>query len=248
MRGVFVLGKVVAWIISPLGTSMLVGGFGLLLQRRGVWLVRMALLWLWLWSTPLASMLLRGWIEGKAGPGSVEEVLPAEVIVVLGGGVGGAHLPFRQYPDLGPSSDRVWHAARLFKAGKGKRVLLSGGAALSGGQSEAGAMRRFLLELGVPDGFILLETSSTNTRSNARFVREMLAKDGVPRVILVTSALHMPRARRIFERAGFDVAPAPTDFEFVGVTWSVWAVLPDAAALEGSARAMKEILGYLLVR
>jgi len=251
------LAKLVALLISPLGTALLLMPLAVLMllfvrvspwRRVGAGVAWIAVLWLWLWSTPLASNALRGRLEAATGPPSVDEVVPAEVAVVLGGGVSGPGMPLRKYPDLGSSADRVWHAARLFRAGKCDRICLSGGAVVAGEESEAEAMRGFLLDLGVPDSAIMLESSSTNTLANARFTREKLSGEGVDRIVLVTSALHMHRARRIFEHAGFEVIPAPTDFEVVRTPFAVLDLLPDAGALDGSSRAMKEILGYLLVR
>ncbi len=62
-------------------------------------------------------------------------------------------------------------------------------------------------------------------------------------MILVTSALHMPRARRAFERAGIAVIPAPTDFEVAPGPFDPLDLLPNAGALDGSGRAMKEWVG-----
>lgn len=61
--------------------------------------------------------------------------------------------------------------------------------------------------------------------------------------MLVTSALHMPRARAQFERAGLRVVPAPTDFEVIEMPLDLLQVVPSTAALDGSARAFKELLG-----
>ncbi|MEA3643378.1 MAG: YdcF family protein, partial [Lamprobacter sp.] len=94
------------------------------------------------------------------------------------------------------AADRVWHAARLFHAGKFQQLLLSGGQVPTGDGSEAKAMRRFLLDLGVPDRAIRLEGLSTNTASNASATAALLQADGIEACMLVTSALqHAPRPR-----------------------------------------------------
>ena len=246
--------KIVSALIAPLGTTLLLGLFGLALQAAG--LTRktagrrvataasaLGLAWLVLWSTPLASDALRGALEAQAGPRTVQAVPQAPVIVVLGGGVSGPRPPQRPYPDLGAAADRVWHAARLFHAGKAPRVLLSGGTVRTGDGSEAEAMQRLLLDLGVPPAAIELEAASDTTATNARHTARQLAAQGVKRVILVTSALHMPRARAALEREGLQVHPAPTDFEVIDMPWDLLRVVPDADALDGSGRAMKEIVG-----
>lgn len=139
----------------------------------------------------------------------------------------------------------MWHAARLYHAGKAQRLLLSGGVVREGEGSEAEAMQTLLLDLGVPASAMVLEGTSQNTRSNAAQSASLLQAQGVDTVILVTSALHMPRARRTFERMGLRVIPAPTDFEVINEPWQASQLLPEADALNGSARAFKEWVGRL---
>ncbi|PLX78008.1 MAG: YdcF family protein [Desulfuromonas sp.] len=236
--------------ISPLGTSfvLIFVALALFLRRSrracSVSLVA-AVAWLWLWSTPLASDALRGWIEAQAGPRGLTGLQPVEVMVVLGGGVSGAYPPQRPNPDLGRSADRVWHAARIYQAGLAKRIILSGGIVPTGNDSEAEAMGKFLADLGVPAGVMTMEKRSTSTTENALNVKDLLASDGTEKVMLVTSALHMLRARRCFENAGLEVVPAPTDFEVIPVPFDTLRLLPDAQALEGSSRAFKELVGWL---
>jgi uncharacterized SAM-binding protein YcdF (DUF218 family) len=239
-------------LISPLGTALVLAfaacGVALGTAPRGArrWPVRLvlaALLWLWLWSTPWASHALRGWLEQQAGPRRVEQVAPAPALVVLGGGVASSTSAGQPYPDIGPRADRVWHAARLFHAGKAPLLVLAGGPVHDEFQSEADSMAVLLLDLGVPAQAMVKEERSHNTRTNARYVAELLAARNIRSAILVTSALHMPRARAAFERAGLAVVPAPTDFEAVErpMHWS--DAVPDAWSLDGSFRAFKEVLG-----
>jgi uncharacterized SAM-binding protein YcdF (DUF218 family) len=243
----------VAALISPLGMALALGLLSvllLLLTRRRFWRRAgaaagvLALGWLWLWSTPVVSHALRAQLEAQAGPAAVEAVPAAAAMVVLGGGVGGARGAARPYPDLLPAADRVWHAARLYHAGKAPRVLLSGGITRQDEPSEAQSMRLFLRALGVPDAAIVREDDSMTSGANAQRAAAMLRPRGVDTVILVTSALHMRRARAEFERAGLKVTPAPTDFESLGRAVEARDWLPSADALDGSGRAFKEWVGY----
>jgi uncharacterized SAM-binding protein YcdF (DUF218 family) len=250
------LSKIVAAVVSPLGTALILALLGWVLagagrpalRRAGRALVALGLGWLLLWSLPVASDGLRGWIEAQAGPRTVEAVPAAPVMVVLGGGVAGPRAPLRPYPNLNAAGDRLWHAARLYRAGKAPRLVLSGGVTRTGDGSEAEAMRRFLLDMGVPAPAIELEDASKNTTGNAVFTAQALKAQGVDTVILVTSALHMPRARRLFDRAGLKVHPAPADHEIIDMPFDLLRVVPDADALEGSARAFKELFGRLVGR
>jgi uncharacterized SAM-binding protein YcdF (DUF218 family) len=242
----------VTTLISPLGTALVLGLLALWLlglsQRRrwrrvGAAAGVLALGWLWLWSTPVVSHALRAQLEAQAGTAAVEAVPAAAAMVVLGGGVGGARGTARPYPDLLPAADRVWHAARLYHAGKAPRVLLSGGITRPNEPSEAQSMQVFLRALGVPDAAIVREDASMTSGANAQRAAALLRPQGVDTVILVTSALHMRRARAEFERAGLKVIPAPTDFESLGRSAEARDWLPAADALEGSGRAFKEWVG-----
>jgi len=234
-------------LISPLGGGIVLLLCALLLgwQKRGRWasfLGWSGLLWLTVWSLPVVSHALRSWVESGYPLRAVAMTPSAQAIVVLGGGVRPPEVS-GQAPDLNNGSDRVWHGVRLFHAGKAPFLLMSGGSDLSqSASSEAEVMRQFAMDLGVPIGAIVLEERSRNTRQNAQFSAEMLKAQGVKNILLVTSALHMRRAVALFESQGLMVTPAATDHEarsrFSAVDW-----LPDANALDGSGRAMKEMVG-----
>lgn len=137
----------VADLVSPLGTALLLALLAAMVtlacrerarwRKAARWAAGLAVAWLWIWSTPVASHALRAWLEAQAGPAVVHGVVAAPVIVVLGGGIRGSDAPERPYPDLTQAADRVWHAARLYRAGKAPWVLLSGGAARPADASEA---------------------------------------------------------------------------------------------------------------
>ena len=91
-----------------------------------------------------------------------------------------------------------------------RRIIVSGGSLLplGGGPAttEAEAMRRFLVDLGVPSEAIVSEGNSLNTLENIRNVRQMV---GDARVALVTSAFHMPRALKIARQGNLNVGAFP---------------------------------------
>jgi uncharacterized SAM-binding protein YcdF (DUF218 family) len=255
----WVFRAVVTSLVSPLGTALVLILAGLVvlvfasqrwrkLRRAGAWAALGGLAWMWLWATPAASHALRAWLESQSGPADVQAIEPTEVAVVLGGGVAGPRPGSRPYPDLDSAADRVWHAARLHRAGKARSLLLSGGLVRPDEGPEASAMQAVLRDLGVTDSAMLLESRSTTTEENARFSAQVLRERGVGRITLVTSALHMRRARLEFERAGLVVQPAPTDFESLGRRTVARDWVPQTEALDSSARAFKELAGYWAAR
>lgn len=247
----YFLSKLAIALISPLGTALAAVLAGVLLARRlrraGTLLVLLGWAWLYLWSTPAASEWLQQRAEAAFAPQRVEEAPAADAIVLLGGGLApssGAN----PYPDMNDAADRIWHAARLFRAGKAPLVFASGGSdAEVSDMSEAQAMRALLVDLGVPPGRIVLEQRSRTTRENADFTVPLLREYRVRRVLLVTSALHMQRAVQEFRRAGLEVIPAATDHsQATSAGARRW--LPDTSALHAAARTMKEMVGRAVVR
>lgn len=243
----FIFSKLASVLIAPLGTALFFGGLALVLaalryRRLGFLFGVFGFLWLFVWALPVANLALRDVLEQPYPPLAMADVPQAPALVVLGGGIAPAgHGDL--YPDMGASADRVWHAARLYHAGKVPLLVLAGGSDTRFSRmSEAVAMQQLLLELGVPASALLLEELSRTTRQNAQFAGDMLAKQGITEVILVTSALHMPRAVALFQAQGLTVIPVATDHP-VGSEpgWRRW--LPSAAALDGSGQALKELIG-----
>jgi uncharacterized SAM-binding protein YcdF (DUF218 family) len=107
--------------------------------------------------------------------------------------------------------------------------------------------------MGVPRNVMILEDSSRNTYENAVESRRVLSDTGNIRILLVTSAIHMPRAVRLFERQGFEVVPAPTDFlvtdadrAFVAqpdLAVQLMNLLPRAEDMNALSAALKEYIG-----
>ncbi|MEH6590021.1 MAG: YdcF family protein [Halioglobus sp.] len=248
------LSKLVIAAISPLGTSLLLGLVAVLLtllhrRRLAVLCAVTSLVWLWIWSLPVISDAALRYVEDQHPPVPILQLPTASAIVILGGGVAGTLWPpeMGQPADLGQSSDRVWHGARLFHAGKASMILLVGAQYFGLGISEAEAMELFLLDLGVPQSAIVLEQRSRNTAENARYTAQLLEELGKNDILLVTSATHMERARRHFESQGLKVIPATTDYRS-GSLSSRYCCLPDTSALSDSRSVFKELLGQWVSR
>ena len=243
--------KLLSLFVHPLSLGLLLVGTGGVVmvrwRRGGVVLVVGGVLVLWAFSAPLASDWLRGRLEGQHPPTRAGALPSAEAAVVLGGGVSPPRPP-RIHPDLNDAADRVWHAARLYHAGKVPLVIASGGTQpwKRPDAREAPATNVLLQDWGVPGDAILLESNSANTYENATRTAELMDRRGLDCVLLVTSALHMPRALAVFRSAGIRAVPAPTDVQVGDRNYTVLDVLPDAGALAGSTAAIREYVGYLV--
>ena len=241
-------------MIYPLGLAVIIVCAGLLLQilrrpRFGALLVVVGLAWLWTWSTPVFSDLVRRTLEQRYVEVPVEEVPQAAVIVVLGGAM--QHDQHQPYPGLSRAADRYWHAARLFHADRAKRVILSGGRTpgRGPGMTEAEAAAVLMRDLGVPDAALVLETDALTTHENAVNVARMMADRDLRTLLLVTSALHMRRSEAAFRGAGLDPVPVATDFEVRPASnRALRRWLPSASALASSSRAFHEYVGFWYYR
>jgi uncharacterized SAM-binding protein YcdF (DUF218 family) len=133
------------------------------------------------------------------------ELEPAQAIVVLaGGGVS---------PDGTLSSlslRRAVHGVLLYEQRLAPLLVLSGGAR-DQAPTESGLRAELARTLGVPEHAILTESSTRTTREEATRIRALLEPREVHTILLVTDAQHMVRARRLFERAGFEVRAAPAN-------------------------------------
>jgi uncharacterized SAM-binding protein YcdF (DUF218 family) len=119
-------------------------------------------------------------------------------------------------------------------------------------------MASILTQIGVPREALWLEGNSRNTYENAVESKKILDRAGIRRIVLVTSALHMPRSVAIFEKQGFEVIPAPTDYLVTDRDWTYyltpdWRIqlfnlIPTAEDLHFTTLALKEYLGILVYR
>ncbi len=205
--------------------------------------IALAALGLWALSTPAVSGRLLDAAQAATPHRSIAETPQADAILVLGGGLRTASVAARD--DLGGAADRMLHAARLHRAGRAPLVLLSGGPPTA--RSEAEAMAALLEEWGVPREAMRLESRSRTTRENCRFSAEIAAREGLRTLLLVTSALHMPRALEACRAEGLRVEPAATDFGALRGR-GLGRLMPSAEALGVSREVIRERLSTWVYR
>ena len=249
------LDKIIPLFVYPVGFAVLAGLaclFALALGRRGralTWVVA-GTLYLWAAATPIVALKLVNSLEQQYPVVNIEELPEAEVAIVLGG-VSVPSQPLNPYADLKAGSDRILHAARLFKAGKVGRILVSSGRPISqaDARSEAEVIAEFLNEFGIDSTNIVLDGASRNTHENAINSLAVMQKNELSSALLVTSALHMPRAAAVFRRAGVNFSPVSIDALSSSLAkGSIFAFLPTSRALDISTRSIKEWIGLLVYR
>jgi uncharacterized SAM-binding protein YcdF (DUF218 family) len=245
-------------LILPPGSLFLVILAGLALWRRrpragrilaGAGLAALAFL-----CTTGGARLFVAPLEALTAPLAAPAGSGAQAIVVLAAG------DLRRAPEYGGRDipdyialARLRYAAHLQRT-TGLPLLVSGGNGRTGPdvapsqriEAKAVAMADALREdFGVPVRWI--EPDSRDTAENAAFSAALLRKDGIRRVLLVTDAMHMPRAHAVFDRAGLDVVDAPTMF-FGRQVLSPGAWVPSAEGLRRSWYAIYEWTGIIWYR
>ena len=203
--------KFVGAVVNPLSLAILMAVVGLVLvvrarKRLGLSFICCSVAWLWLWATPIMTLLVGVPLEREFlvdGREPKAETYPvADAIVVLGGGMG-VSTNFSPYADMSARADRVWQAARLYKAAKAQKII-------STGFSAQESTLPLLKEFGLPADCVLF-FEARNTEEEAKVVKKL----GYKSILLVTSAWHMKRARLMFEKYApeIGVSCAPTDFD-----------------------------------
>jgi uncharacterized SAM-binding protein YcdF (DUF218 family) len=185
-------------------------------------------------------------LENRYPPLSRDIPLENERVVILGGGTI-PRSPEYDGASLSPGAYKRTVYGGILARRHGLEVLTTGGTVLPGKieTPEATAAERLLVETGLPRKRISTETRSTDTWENALYARE---KTGGGKIVLVTSAYHMPRAIRSFQANGFCVIPAPTDYRGNRHGYTFLSFLPDASVFEESSLGIHEYLGILYYR
>ena len=223
--------------------------FFLLLFRRGFAAglsLFIALVVVFLGSSAITEKLYQRY-QAKFSPIPIHESPLADAIVILSGEVA-VPLPPRVESQIG--GNRLLHAFRLYKAGKAPLIIASGGNAFPQGDllSEADYISEILIEWGIPKESIVVEGDSRNTRENAQETAEILRELDIKNVLLITSALHMPRALLTFRSAGVDAIPSASSIGSRSAHPAILDWLPSVSELGKIEAVLHESLGILVYR
>lgn len=171
----------------------------------------------------------------------VQIALPARIVVLGGGAVPNRNLPL--VARLSPASlDRLIEGIRVYRAlssgNANERLVLSGGSIW--GTPEAALMARLAHDLGIPRAGMRLDTRSRDTEDEARDLQPLL---GAQPFLLVTSAVHLPRAMALFEKRGLHPIPVPADGAAAHGPGGWHDLIPAADDLVDTTAAWHEMLG-----
>jgi uncharacterized SAM-binding protein YcdF (DUF218 family) len=218
--------------------------------RRGRYLLALVTAWAWVVSSPQLvnrALIATEGVRDDATACRVAAGPMPPLFVVLGSGelwnpdgTPRARLDFEGWK-------RVRHAVAMWRT-HGGTLLLAGGPGAGAEGSLAGTMAAFAAELGVPTQAIRLAGGSQDTREDIAAAAAAVRAHGGP-VLLVTSALHMPRARAVAARQGLDLAPCISDWlQIPGLAVNAPTVLPHSASTGRSYALLREWLATIAYR
>jgi uncharacterized SAM-binding protein YcdF (DUF218 family) len=246
----FILSKIVGFVIQPVNFAIILIFIGLAATffrwRRlgaacsgGAFLVLALSVW-----TSLGAWMLNPLEQRFPKPDFPQKV---DGIVVLGGGLeGGINLARGGY-ELNSAGDRLVEAAVLARRYAEAKIVITGGngSLMLAGEGDAGTAPRLLEALGVAPDRLILENRSRNTYENAVFTREVVTPKPGETWLLVTSAFHMPRAKALFDKAGFATVPWPVDYRTSGREGIGLFTDNAADALQATTIALREWIGLV---
>ena len=245
------LHKLLPIFLLPTGITLILLLAGLWFKRR--WLIGCAIILLSLSSMPIVSHYAMRAAENYAQRLSANSVPQAGAIVVLSGGrvIAPGAAQISEWGD----ANRFFGGVELFKAGKSPWLIFTGGWSPGNATArlEGDVLSEYAQAFGVPAAQILTTKKVVNTEEEAQAVaalfhtqKNLTISNRKPRILLITSAFHMPRAKFLFEQVGLEVVSFPVDFKVSeGSDLSVLDFLPSAAALAQTETAWRELYGRL---
>jgi uncharacterized SAM-binding protein YcdF (DUF218 family) len=249
------LSEILPLMVLPIGIVFELLLIALLLlwsrkRRSGIFFIVTAMAVLWICSMPIVANTVLGKVEQRYPAVSLNEIPDSKCLVVLGGAIELVQPP-RVEINLSDSVDRISKTASLYRAGKAKVVIVSGGNQpwAPGLKSEAVETRTLLVAWGVPAEAIVVDETSRNTYENAFNSITLLRESECRNPLLVTSAAHMTRAVASFAKFGVEVFPVSVDVRAVRtMRLTVIDFIPSTHALGMTTNAMREWVGQRVYR
>ena len=237
------LHKILPIFVLPIMLVIIVILIGLIKNKKK--LIYIAIGVLYIISTPIFSNNFFKLVEGSEYRKPISAIDSAEAIVVLSGMLEINEVGDITYVEWG-DPDRFFGGIALFKAGKAQKLIFTGGKMPwdKAKKTEGEVLKGYSISNGIPSEKIFVTKDVENTAEEAEAVKEQISPS--KRIILVTSAFHMNRSQRLFEKQGFIVIPYKVDYMTAGENeMTIMDFLPSAGNLELTEKGVREILGRL---
>ena len=237
------LHKILPTFVLPIILVIIVILTGLIKNKKK--LIYIAIGLLYIISTPIFSNNFFKLVEGNEYRKPISAIDSADAIVVLSGMLEINEVGDSTYIEWG-DPDRFFGGIALFKAGKAHKLVFTGGKMPwdKAKKTEGVVLKGYAISNGIPSEKIFVTKDVENTADEAVAVKELISPSN--KIILVTSAYHMYRARRLFEKQGFDVIPYKVDYKSErSAEMTIIDFFPSADNLKKTETAVREIIGRL---
>ena len=207
-------------------------------------LIYLAIASLYILSTPIFSNMFFKIVEGDQSRKSFESLEKADAVVVLSGMLSIYEMDGEEYVKWS-DPNRFFAGIALMKAGKAINLIFTGAKLpwAKASRTEGAVLTDYSVEYGIPYDHIFVSSLVENTADEAVAVKKMALGN---KVILITSAFHMPRAQMLFEKEGLEVVPYPVDFNLLTAdSLTVMDYLPNAGSLAKTELGLRELMGRL---
>ncbi len=237
------LHKILPTFVLPIMLVIIVILIGLIKNKKKLIYVAIGLLYTL--STPIFSNNFFKIVEGSEYRKPISAIDSADAIVVLSGMLEINEVGDSTYVEWG-DPDRFFGGIALFKASKAQKLVFTGGKMPwdKANKTEGKVLKEYAISNGIESDKIFVTKDVENTADEAVAVRELISPS--KRIILVTSAYHMYRARGLFEKEGIEIIPFKVDYKTAGKSAiTVMDFLPNANNLELTETGIREIIGRL---
>ncbi len=252
----FIIKKILGSLLMPLPFCLLISFLGLFFILRGKRvfagkiLTTLGLIGLTVMSYNPVSRALNVPLNCKyeaysanqwGKPGTKSATFVKYVVVLAGGHKSDPEIPATGHMS-GQSLIRLVEGVRIVRENPGAKLILSGGGAADP-VPEAMVMAQVSKFMGVSAGDMILESTSNDTKDQARLIKLIVGKAPF---VLVTSATHMPRSMALFEKLGMSPIPGPAGATSrVKMPFSPQDLFPNVSALDNATQAVHEYLGLI---
>jgi uncharacterized SAM-binding protein YcdF (DUF218 family) len=237
------LHKILPLLISPLLFVLIIILIGTIFKSKKISLL--GLLILIFCSLPIVSNKLIFYLEKDYSIQDISTVSKADAIVVLSGMIEVIKTNNNLDYEFNDSIDRILSGIDLFKENKAPLLILTNGKLpWSIGIPEGEYLKNFSIKYGIPEESILLTKNVQNTDQEAKSIKKLLNTNEA-NIILVTSAFHMPRAKKVFEAANIKVIPFAVDFKNLANKVNCMDFIPSANSVRDTNHFVREMIGRL---
>ncbi len=247
----FILSRLINFLLSPLLWIVVAFLYGLLAksQKRKKWMLWIAFCLLIIFTNPfLGNYILRIWEIPYKQDSEIKKTFDYGIVL---GGISSWDKDYKRLISRA-SSDRLIQTLDLYKSGKIKKIIILGGSRsiTKLEERESSYLKEYLLRIGILEQDIIIDPQSRNTEENAEFIANQPEIKNAD-CILITSALHMRRAEKCFQKKGIKIFTWPTDRISLDTNDQLNIaniIIPSEKYLSYWRLILKEVVGYEVYR